>query len=177
VLETLLADDTVQAAAVPVDWPVFFAIDPAAARLPFLSGLMPKVAPAGAPASALARELEAMPRDERRPHLLAYLSDMVIAALKLRTETPIDARQPLFDVGLDSIMALELKDRLERVLGVPLSATLLFVRPTLDALAEYILTDIVRADAPAAAAGAPSAVSEDELTRLLLREIDASRAT
>lgn len=177
-LDTLIADDAVQAAAASVDWPALFASDPAAARLPFLSAMAPGGVPPQAPAaSALVRALEGMPHDERRPHLLAFLSDMVIAALKLRTDAPIDARQPLFDVGLDSIMALELKDRLERALGVPLSATLLFVRPTLDALAEYILTDIVRAGAPQAGAGASGAASEDELTRLLLREIDASRAT
>ena len=117
-----------------------------------------------------------MATDERRPYLLLYLSDMVVAALKLRTDDPLDPRQRLFDIGLDSIMALELKDRLERALGTPLSATLLFVRPTLDALSAYILTDIVgNVAAPAAVAGADTGMSEDELTNLLLREIDASR--
>ena len=172
-LETLLRSDRAQAAAVAVDWGRLFRADAAAARLGFIFALAPHAeAKAGAvrASSPFLSELAALPADERRPYLLQYLSDMVVAALKLRTGEPIDARQRLFDIGLDSIMALELKDRLERALGVPLSATLLFVRPTLDALADYILTDVVppdTADSPAA--------SEEELTRLLLREIETSR--
>ena len=53
-----------------------------------------------------------------------------------------------------------------------LSATLLFVHPTLESLAGYILddiVDIVSAEAPIPAADAAS-MSEDELTALLLRE-------
>ena len=88
----------------------------------------------------------------------------MITALKLRRSEPLDPRQRLFDIGLDSIVALELKGDLERALGAPLSATLLFVHPTLDALATYILAEIV---------GDTS--SEDDLTLALLREIDVSR--
>ena len=170
-LERLLRSDRAQAAAVAVDWGRLFRAD-AAARLGFISALAPRAEVKGQAhaSSPFLIELAALPADERRPYLLQYLSDMVVAALKLRTDEPLDARQRLFDIGLDSIMALELKDRLERALGVPLSATLLFVRPTLDALADYILTDIVPPDA----AESPAA-SEEELTRLLLREIETSR--
>lgn len=176
ILDASIEGQRTQTVAVAVDWSKLFAADPAAARLGLLADLSAQtVVPATAvrlASSALVEALSALPRDERRPYLLQYLSDMVIAALKLRTDEPIDARQRLFDVGLDSIMALELKDRLEQALAIELSATLLFVRPTLDALADYILTDIVPA-APVSAAS--PAMSEEELTLMLLREIDASR--
>ena len=179
-LEALIQQDVTQAAVVAVDWPRLFRVDPAAARLGLLASLVPGTTAAPATAThgrtELVETLRAMPADERRPYALSYLSDMVIAALKLRTGDPIDPRQRLFDIGLDSIVALELKERLEQVLGVPLSATLLFVRPTLDALSAYILTDIVGdAGSLTAARPASSAMSEEELTALLLREIDASR--
>lgn len=179
ILGTLIEQDLTQAAVVAVDWPLLFRVDPAASRLGLLADLVEEAtgasdAPRGP--TELVATLRDMATDERRPYLLLYLSDMVVAALKLRTDDPLDPRQRLFDIGLDSIMALELKDRLERALGTPLSATLLFVRPTLDALSAYILTDIVgNAPAPAAVAGADTGMSEDELTNLLLREIDASR--
>ncbi len=190
VLESLLQEGRTQTAVVSVDWPQFIRADPAAGRLGFLAGMVAQAA--GAPPgrrrgpSALVDAIGKLPADERRPYLMSYLSDMVIAALKLRTDEPIDGRQRLFDIGLDSIMALELKDRLERALGVTLSATLLFVRPTLDALSDFILTEIIsRGAAPAAAPpslvdAVPSepaspSMSEEHLTRLLLREIDASR--
>ena len=170
-LEVLIAEDRTQAVAVAVDWPRLVQADPVAARL----ALLAEVVPAGGPArddrshqpSELLDAMRALPADERRPYILGYLSDMVIAALKLRTDEPLDPRQRLFDVGLDSIMALELKDRLERASGVKLSATLLFVHPTLESLASYFLSEIV--------GDAAVSQSEDELTEMLLREIDVSR--
>ena len=182
VLEALLRQDRVQAAAVSVDWPRLFHADPAAARLGFLAELvdLPGVAPGDQlrQPSELVDGLQALPLDERRPHVMGYLSDMVTAALKLRTDDPIDGRVRLFDIGLDSIMALELKNRLERALGVKLSATLLFVRPTLESLSDYILTEILTDPTPAAIevpAIPDQALTEEDLTAMLLREIDASR--
>ncbi len=184
VLEGLLLEARAQVAVVPVDWARLCSADPAAARLGLLADLVvtpaaptSAAAPATRPAtsSALVDALVALPVDERRPHLLHFLSEMVIAALKLRTDEPLDARKPLFDIGLDSIMALELKDRLERAVGVPLSATLLFVHPTLDALCDHILGSMIPAAPPAPLPD--DGPSEEELTRQLLREIGASRGT
>ena len=75
-----------------------------------------------------------------------------------------------------------MKDRLERALGRRLSATLLFVHPTLEALAAYILAEIVGAPEEVAepiAGVRPdiALLSEDELATLLLREIDAGHGT
>jgi natural product biosynthesis luciferase-like monooxygenase protein len=183
-VERLLADGRPQVAVARVDWAQLRRTDPMAARLGLVADLMPRVARptegAPRPPSALVIALAQMPADERRPHLLRYLSDAVVAALKLTTREPIDPKSRLFDVGLDSIVALELKDRLERAIGVPLSATLLFVYPTLDALCDYLLGEIVSqlpaAPQPAAATRAGE-LSEEELTRLLMQEIEASRGT
>ena len=169
VLDRLMREDRGHAVAVPVDWALLLRADPAAARLRLLADLAsPDEAGARADRSrgpsALVDALRALPADEREPHLLGFLSDLVITALKLRRSEPLDPRQRLFDIGLDSIVALELKGDLERALGAPLSATLLFVHPTLDALATYILAEIV---------GDTS--SEEDLTLALLREIDVSR--
>ena len=45
---------------------------------------------------------------------------------------------PLKEIGLDSLMAVELRNALTRSLGQPLPATLLFDHPTLDALAAHL---------------------------------------
>ncbi|MBF6317471.1 type I polyketide synthase [Nocardia cyriacigeorgica] len=51
----------------------------------------------------------------------------------------IDRRAPLIALGVDSLMALELRNRLESGLGIRLSATLLFRAPTVHALTEQLL--------------------------------------
>jgi NAD(P)-dependent dehydrogenase (short-subunit alcohol dehydrogenase family)/acyl carrier protein len=183
-MESLLGQGRTQAAAVVVDWPRLFGADPAAARTGLLADLVAESAAAapvaGGTPSELVIALRALPDDERRASLLRCLSDLIVGALKIRTGEPIDSRQRLFDLGLDSILAIEVKDRLERALGQKLSATLLFVHPTLETLSAYILAEIVGASPrmPEAVAGLDPEIgllSEDELAVLLLREIDASR--
>jgi acyl carrier protein len=172
---------------VAVDWPRLFRTDPAAARMGLLAELVaesadPEIVVTSGEPSALVTAWRALPDEERRASLLRYLSDQIVAALRIRTGDPIDPRQRLFDLGLDSILAIEVKDRLERALGRRLSATLLFVHPTLESLATYILAEIVGASetVPEAATGLPAdlgLLSEDDLAALLLREIDGGHGT
>ncbi|WP_040785698.1 type I polyketide synthase [Nocardia pneumoniae] len=51
----------------------------------------------------------------------------------------INRKAPLTTMGVDSLMALELRNRLEAALGVRLSATLLYGAPTVLALTEQLL--------------------------------------
>ena len=90
----------------------------------------------------------------------------------------IDPRQPLQELGLDSLMAVELRNHLSAGLVLPrsLPATLVFDHPTLDALAcalEFELQGAERtalappgAAAPADAVGAIDGLSDDEIDRL-----------
>ena len=50
-------------------------------------------------------------------------------------------RRPLGTMGLDSLMAIELRNRLTSLLGRPLSATLTFNYPTVEALAAFLVAE------------------------------------
>ena len=63
--------------------------------------------------------------------------------LRLPTGRVIDPQQPLSEAGLDSLMAVELRDTIGRAVGRVLPATLLFDYPTLDALAHYLHREVV----------------------------------
>jgi acyl carrier protein len=112
--------------------------------------------------------------------LLGVLSGLVADVLRLRRDE-VAPRERLFDLGVDSLIALELKNRLQAVLGMPLSTTLLFDYPTIEALTDYLLGMLVPALAERqhAGAGAPVRItdevedlSEEEAESMLLAQLE-----
>lgn len=99
--------------------------------------------PISAPAAVRAW-LAALPVHEQPKQLTTYLRSEILAALQLPPTTPIDGRTRLFDFGLDSLMAVALKTKLEAEFACSLSATLLFDYPTLEALAPYLLQEVLQ---------------------------------
>jgi aryl carrier-like protein len=76
----------------------------------------------------------------RREMLLAFVAEQVARVLAAPSAAAIDSRQPLNELGLDSLMAVELRNRLGRGLGLArsLPATLVFDHPTLEALSSFL---------------------------------------
>jgi polyketide synthase 12/myxalamid-type polyketide synthase MxaB len=209
VLEELLAAGTVEAAVTPIDWPRFLdQLAPAAP--PFFAAFRAAGAAESLPVSAaqrrtgppalgpsadgtdLPRRLAALPAGERRRHLTAFVREQVARVLGLADPAAVDARQPLMDLGLDSLLSVELRNRLRQALGQPLPATLVFKHPTLEALAGHLATAVLHLEEPepaataaphaaAAVAGEPPPedtdlaairqLSDDEVRRLLAGEI------
>ncbi len=78
-------------------------------------------------------------RAERLPRMEAFVLALARKVLGLSLEHHISGEMPLQQVGLDSLMALELRNLLAQALGCPLKATLLFDYPTIRGLAQYLL--------------------------------------
>ena len=62
--------------------------------------------------------------------LVGYLRGQITRVLGLDPAEPFDPLQDLTDIGMDSLMAVELSNRLPRGLGLPLPSTLAFEYPT-----------------------------------------------
>ncbi len=68
---------------------------------------------------AFKEELAQCPEDEREPRLLAYLKQQLAKALQLMPDE-VDDTQPLIDMGIDSLLAVEFKNRVTKVTEVEL---------------------------------------------------------
>jgi myxalamid-type polyketide synthase MxaE and MxaD len=76
--------------------------------------------------------------DERRRTLRKDLTEQIAHVLAVESFR-VDSTLPFQDLGVDSLTAIELRDRLEIGLDLKLSAALLWAYPTVDALADELL--------------------------------------
>ncbi len=74
---------------------------------------------------------------QRRERLESYLREQVAHVLRIPAEQ-LDVQQPLKAVGLDSLMAIELKNLVEQNLAVEIPAAKLLEGPTIAQLAELL---------------------------------------
>jgi myxalamid-type polyketide synthase MxaB len=88
--------------------------------------------------------LATLPSQERKVRLEAFVRSMITTVLGLRQNSTLEMDTRLFDFGLDSLMAVELKNKLAAGLDCPLRSTLLFDYPTLDALLPHLLHDVLQ---------------------------------
>lgn len=93
--------------------------------------------------SRIKEELAAAPVHQRRKRLGDYLHQTVAHLIGLTPNIRLKPHEALFDLGLDSLMALELKAQLENDLGSALHSTLLFDYPTLQTLGDYLAEEIL----------------------------------
>lgn len=71
--------------------------------------------------------------------LLKIVREEVARVLSLSNEGSVHREQPLKELGVDSLMAVELRNALGNRTGLRLSATLLFQHPTASSIARYLL--------------------------------------
>jgi acyl carrier protein len=90
----------------------------------------------------------------------------VAATLRWRDGRLPDPARGFFEMGMDSLMAIEIKNRLQAELGIPLRATVVFNYPNITALAAFLAGLLPSAPADETLAAAPA----EELARLLDRE-------
>ncbi|AOX02953.1 hypothetical protein BJP34_29070 [Moorena producens PAL-8-15-08-1] len=144
-LGSLLSESQSQVGVFPVNWSQFIRQFPGGQKIPFLSDFISQT-PSLTQKSAFREELEAALVSDRHELLTTHLRLAIAKTLGWKDTQKIGMRQPLFDLGLDSLTAVELKNRLESSLGTSLSSTLLFDYPTVEALVEYLANDVMPID-------------------------------
>jgi acyl carrier protein len=98
---------------------------------------------AAAEPPAYLKVLADTPPLERQAVLVGFVQQQLAKVMGLGDPQQIDPGEPLFNMGLDSLMALELTVLLEKNLGVHLTESLVFEHPTVDDLVRYFLRDVL----------------------------------
>jgi hypothetical protein len=146
-----------------------------------------------APGPELLRRWATTPPGQQRKLLLGFIRDEVTRTIGLPGDLQLDPRQPFNELGLDSLMAVELRNVLSTGLATSLPTTLLFDYPTAEALAGFLMRQVPAlvpaSSGPAARSSGPSdhraegtvahtgvtdlnEISDDEAEALLLAELE-----
>jgi microcystin synthetase protein McyG len=197
-LEWLISTNRTSAIVASIDWDALRAVYEARRSRPIFSEIRSRTGTeSGSSAARNSAHVESGIRvrlqrtspAHRRDILISHLHSLVGSILGFDLSREIQLDRGLFDMGMDSLMAVELKGRLERSLNVQLPSTLTFNYPTIKALADFLLSEalvfsskaakqksdsIPRPD-PAkvlAASHASDDLSEDEIAHLLQKKLE-----
>jgi len=186
-LGQLLPQAAAQVGVLPLNWAKLGQASGGVVERPFLRDLLTSREPAPAAAKdAIRQELADAPAGDRLGLLQTYVQVQVMRVLGLGAAQTPDVRQGLTDIGMDSLMAVELSNRLQAGLQQPLPTTLAFEYPTIAALTHFLADEVLHlapeeeetAVAPALKAESSELLaeledlSESELTDSLLKELE-----
>jgi acyl transferase domain-containing protein/NADPH:quinone reductase-like Zn-dependent oxidoreductase/acyl carrier protein len=182
-LERLILCDAAQATAVRMRWDRFVGLKRPIAELKPFSGLVRQPTAGVAPAAGPVRpeqppEWAALSPSPRRRAVEELIRTALTSVLDMEPGAPIDPHQGLRDFGLDSLMSIELRNRLQSAVGRPLPATLAFDYPTFSALVDHVC-DGFAPGAESRTTGrmkTPVEAPEDSLADLLALSADQAEA-
>lgn len=188
-LERVLDRELHQAVIADVNWESFRALYESERERPLMSELpgSPVQFDEEASSANLLNELRGLDGRKQRGVLQDWVRAAVAGVIGMPHSGGLSPRTGFFDLGLDSLMAVELRKRVQRELGLKLSATVVFNYPHIEALSTYLLEELglVEADGSAddeaaavaaleaAAAAEVDGLDEDELSRLIDDEWEA----
>jgi myxalamid-type polyketide synthase MxaB len=144
VLEALLDESMAQVGVVRIDWQLSTGLKTGSK---FLEDLTHKDALSSEtePVEAVSQErLEQMSAPERRAYLQEEIRSGVVKVMGLDADQAVDPERPLAELGIDSLMTLELRVHLGSRLGCQLPTALVFDNPSISSLARYIDNEVLR---------------------------------
>ena len=160
-LDRLVRDDSATAAVMAMDWPVF--AEAIESRPPLLEELLAASADAEVDTASETHDLpgrvRAAPAAEREGLLVSFLQREVQAVLRLPSAPAPEVG--FFELGMDSLMAVELRNRLNRACADAYTApnTLVFDYPDIATLARHLAP--VLSDAAASGSDAADGAATD----------------
>lgn len=144
--------------------------------------------PASVPAAPhesgkLIQTLEGVSKERWADLISKHLKDLVQQVLQIENPHQVVANRGLFEMGMDSLMAVELKGRIEKDTGLSLPSTLTFNYPTVDDLTGFLMKQLEPQEQRPVTENKPDinsapktftdvdALTEDQLSELLIERL------
>lgn len=142
----LLEQKQIQATVVDVEWSRFKAIYNLRKQSPLLSDIPTKLiseAVIELDSSKVLEDLQNIPFAKRQEKLTELIQSEVAIIMALPADELSDIHKGFFEMGMDSLMAVELKTHLEKTLACELPGTLIFEMPTIFELSHYLANEVL----------------------------------
>ena len=148
--DTFTAPGAVGSGVFAMDWTTFIRRVPAGLEPPVLRGIARRYRRDMPPSGAwleCCRALRTLPPTEHPDVVSRYVETMVAGALGRSDPAGIDIRAGFVDLGLDSLMAVDLGSRLQNDIGgrSALTATFIIDHPTIESVTRHLLQQAVPA--------------------------------
>ena len=137
-LRQLLEQEAVQTAVLPTDWPAWWRFHPHAAQsslftdlVQLVTGPNPRTTVSEAVPEITRAAVHAAGQSQRLDMLTRFLTDKLSGVLRISADQ-IDPHEPLNHLGIDSLMAVELRNHVQAKLDVVIPVAELLQNPNLE---------------------------------------------
>ena len=179
ILERLWDSDRAQVGVLPINWPQFLEHYPDTALLADFQAETDR-RPGVVPLKSI---LDQTRSHERAAAITSFVAEQVAHVLRLESADDVDPEAGFFDLGMDSLTSVELKNRLQRELACSLPTTVVFDFPSVEALTRFLTNEVLQLEESSEeSALTPEAdndideldnASEAELAELLTKKISS----
>lgn len=159
VLNYLLLQSSVQVGVLPVKWSKFLQQFPPGGEPPFFSEFVYQLQQQVKDGQSQVKQIELIRRlkeasaNERLELLVAYLQDGVAKVLGISSSQQIDPNQSLNELGFDSLMSIDFKNKIKNELGIELPIRKIaesssVVQLALALIEQLALTSLIQSEQP-----------------------------
>lgn len=148
-LEYLMQGDSPQTCAMPLNLQTFTHHFPEGFQRTFFENIVEGQSQQVQEKPGILQRLNAAPANERLGILQGHVSALVAGTLGYHSSEPLDVHRGFFQLGMDSLTSMELRNRLESSLNRSFPSTVLFKYPSIHALTGYLMQEM-SSSAPAA---------------------------
>ncbi|MFN0204706.1 MAG: SDR family NAD(P)-dependent oxidoreductase [Planctomycetota bacterium] len=144
----IVRKNDVQSGVLPIQWGKFIKQFRAGGAPPFYEIVSPRADSNITNTAKILEELHSAAPAQRTSKILNYVREQIARVLGFGSPSQVDPDVAFVEMGVDSLLAVDLRNRIETGLSLTLPATLLFEQPNASALAAHLADLIFLQSAP-----------------------------